>query len=115
MDITKSFWQVAESWYQRTQRLREYSEDNEKAEYKRKQAWRLFCKMFYRMQNITQVAIRINTPIKPIKFPSGGIIDEVSKDGAGSEWVAPKTDRNSNGMEFREAWIDEAIKIPFKD
>ena len=73
MRTDRQFWEVAESWYQRTHRLREVTEsDNETPERKSK-ALKLFLIMAGRMRVVSQIAIKINTPNPPQHFKVGGI------------------------------------------
>lgn len=108
------FWKMADTWYQRTHRLREYSEDDGNNTDKRAQARRLFLVMLSRMEVITQMAIKINTPQKPVTFAKGGIAGDVSNSEDGKEWIAKNRYTRDNGLKFDKAWFDEAGKIPFK-
>jgi len=73
MATEKEFCEFAETWYQRTHRLREVTENkNEKPERKRK-ALKLFLIMVDRMMKVTTMAAKIRTPKAPMNFERGGI------------------------------------------
>ena len=69
-----SFDIVAESWYQRTHRLREYSEDESKDANKRAQALGLFFIMYLRMVgNILPMSIKLSQLLMPKEYTKGGV------------------------------------------
>jgi len=56
----KEFWDMANNWYQRTHRLREFAKDQSKPYEKRQKAFNLFLNMVNRMLKITKVASSIS-------------------------------------------------------
>ena len=68
-----SFDIAAETWYQRTHRLREYLEDESKPSHKREQAKNLFLAMYIRMQEVVRVSVARSMPNPPNHFERGGI------------------------------------------
>jgi hypothetical protein len=70
----QEFEAMAESWYQRTHRLREYYFDECRDQRKRDKAFRLFLEMTGRMMNISQTYIQMTMPPPPKGFKEGAYI-----------------------------------------
>lgn len=64
---------IAANWYHRIGRLNYISNDQSEPVKRRAKALMLWNEMFKRMQLITQIYIRLNTPKAP-QFPLGGTI-----------------------------------------
>ena len=62
---------MADTWYQRTHRLREVAFSPDESDSRKSKALKLFKAMFVRMQSIIQAAIVQSQPMPP-KYPSGG-------------------------------------------
>ena len=68
----KEFWELSETWYKRTRRLREVTEkENETPERKRK-ALKLFLIMVGRMMKVNSMAVKRSTPRAPMNYERGG-------------------------------------------
>ena len=59
------FMELAESWYQRTHRLREIAENETELPERKKKALKLFLIMAGRMQKIGLIACRMRLPKPP--------------------------------------------------
>lgn len=67
----REFDTIAETWYQRTHRLREIAFSPDESDSRKSKALKLFKEMFVRMQSIIQAAIVQSQPMPP-KYPSSG-------------------------------------------
>jgi hypothetical protein len=73
MKTEKEFWELAETWYQRTHRLREITEKENETPERKKKALKLYLIMVDRMMKVSSMAIKIRTPKAPINYERGGI------------------------------------------
>lgn len=73
MATEKEFWELAETWYQRTRRLREVTENKNETPERKSKALKLFLIMVDRMMKVTTMATKIRTPKAPSNFGRGGI------------------------------------------
>ena len=67
----QEFEKMAETWYQRTHRLREYYFDETKDQRKRDKAFQLFLEMTGRMMIVSQMYAQITMPPPPKGFKEG--------------------------------------------
>ena len=69
------FYEFADTWYQRTHRLRDVWQNKRETDERRAKAFTLWLIMFDRVMKLVQIENKINQ-VKPPKFESGGM-DEV--------------------------------------
>jgi hypothetical protein len=71
MRMQSDYWEIAENWYKRTQRLRAIFADENESPARRAKALKLFQSMFMRMKTLSYGAMLMHTP-KP-EFAEKGI------------------------------------------
>lgn len=68
-----SFYVLAETWYQRTHKLREVFYNENESKERRLKAGKLFFIMFQRMHNVLNESTKRSQPKMPIRYKNGGI------------------------------------------
>lgn len=63
--MKNNFWDIAENWYQRTNKLRQIAESETETPMRKQKAFKLYLTIIGRMNAVTKIAIEATTPRHP--------------------------------------------------
>lgn len=87
------FWLAADTWYQRTHRLREIFINESETEVRRFKASKLWRIMFVRMLEVNKIATSLRVPKAPNGMKSGGVsFKGIEFDRTKEYIISPKRD-----------------------